>query len=303
MYFSLRRYVWVVDLIGIAIGAVLAGHATAIRVAALLPAPTPPPAFRARAPRGESVRATDKSIAAIVDRNVFCSTCSDVPAPQQTRRPLRLLAIMFARPPADPRWSVAVIRNEEAAVVGPFGVGARLGDATIDAIEEVRVVLDVGPGRHEILELLSGGPRWSPGEKGAKSSWPVACSTRSDGHHRSEDTTTCEDVRKIGARSYEVRRATIDRFLQGGVAPPWPRIVPQTREGQPNGLLLAGVGRDSVFAALGLASGDVLLEVNGRAIATPDAALAAYTALRTADHFSLVIEREGRRIRLDYVIR
>ena len=163
------------------------------------------------------------------------------------------------------------------------------------------MVLDVGPGRHEILELLSGGPRWSPGEKGAESSWPVACSTRSDGHHGSEDTTTCEDIRKIGARSYEVRRAAIDRFLQGGVAPPVAAHRAARRgKVKPNGLLLAGVRRDSAFAALGLASGDVLLEVNGRAIATPDAALAAYAALRTADHFSLLIEREGRRIRIDW---
>jgi general secretion pathway protein C len=276
----LRRYVWVIDLIGIAIGAVLAGHATATFLAARLPH-EPPPA-RAAVPRAHGPAPHDKSIDAIVDRNVFCSTCRDAPAVERTKRALRLLAIMFARPPADTRWSVAVIRDEEAATTGPYGVGAQVGEATIAAIDEVRVILEDGHGHHEILDLL---PRWPdermPGPREA----------------------TFEGVRKLGSHRYEVRRAALDRFLQGGVTPPWPRIVPQMRDGQGSGLLLAGVRSDSAFAALGLASGDVLVEVNGRAIATPDAALAAYAALKTADHFALVVERSGRRVRLDYVIR
>lgn len=277
---SLRRYVWVIDLIGIGIGAVLAGHATATFLAARLPqqaAPVsrvlPPPVL---------TDPTSKSVEAIVGRNVFCSTCGDQPVVERTRRALRLLAIMLARPPADPRWSMAVIRDEEAATTGPYGEGARLGDATIAAIDEVRVVLEDGHGHQEILDLL---PRWPderlPGPREA----------------------TFDGVRKIGTQRYEVRRAALERFLQGGVTPPWPRIVPQMREGQGSGLLLAGVRPDSAFAALGLASGDLLLAVNDRAISTPDAALAAYAAMKTADHVWLVIERGGRRVRLDYVIR
>jgi hypothetical protein len=165
-------------------------------------------------------------------------------------------------------------------------VGARVGEATIEVIEEVRVILDVGHDRHQILDLL---PRW-PEE-------------RLNGHSRGRGEATFEGIREMGTGRYEVRRAARDRFLQGGVTPPWPRIVPQEGEGQATGLRLAGVRRDSAFAALGLSSGDVLLEVNGRSIGTPAAALAAYTALRTADHVSLAIERDGRPIRLDYVIR
>ena len=127
-----------------------------------------------------------------------------------------------------------------------------------------------------------------------------------------------DGVRKTGAHSYEITRAAQDQFLRGGTTPPWPRIVPQTRDGAPIGarlsvigpdgwtpigLRLFGIGRDGPFAAIGLASGDLLLEVNGRSIATPDAALAAFTSVRTASHVWLLVERDGRRIRMDYAIR
>lgn len=283
MDFSLRRYVWVIDLIGIGIGAVLAGHATATLLGARLPS-SAPRALSTTAPRSRAAPPPDKSIDAIVDRNIFSSSHRDAPVLERTRRALRLLAIMFARPPADPRWSVAVIRDDEAVTTGPYGVGAPLGDATIEAIEEVRVILDDGRGHREILDLLPRSPEQRLTRNGP-------------------DDATFDGVRKIGARSYEVQRSALDRFLQGGVTPPWPRIVPQTRDGQANGLLLAGIRHDSAFAALGLAGGDVLLAVNGRTITTPDAALAAYAALRTADRVSLAIERDGRRMQLDYVIR
>src|SRR5438874_2707137 len=39
MNFLLRRYLWVVDLIGIGIGSALAGHATALMITAALPSP------------------------------------------------------------------------------------------------------------------------------------------------------------------------------------------------------------------------------------------------------------------------
>ena len=278
----LRRHLWVVDLIGIGICAALAGHAAATSLGALLPQPQAPPARRARVSGPAPMSPADKSIDAIVGRDVFGSTRGDAPPAERSRRALTLLAIMFAPPPSDPRWSVAIVRDDETATTGPYGVGARLGDATIEAIEAVRVVLHVGHGRRELLELLRDRPR------------AAADRRRGPPEH---------GIKQTGARSYEVRRATLDQFLAGGVASPMPRVVPQMRDGQPVGLRLLGVGQDGPFAALGLASGDLLLEVNGRSIETPDAAFAAYAALRKAEHVWLLIERAGQRTRLDYAVR
>src|SRR5438552_7487877 len=128
-----RRHVWVVDLIGIGIGAALAGHAASLLIAAALPQQAPPP--HARTARQARLAPADKSIEGIVGRNIFCSSCGDAPVQEQSRRPLSLLAIMFAPPPLDPLLSVAIVRDDETATAGPYGVGARLGDATICAIE------------------------------------------------------------------------------------------------------------------------------------------------------------------------
>jgi general secretion pathway protein C len=278
----LRRYVWVIDLIGIGIGAALAGHATALLVSSALPRAARP-AHRVHLASGPARATAGKSIDGIVGRNVFCSTCGDAPVAEPSRRPLRLLAIMFAPPPRDPCGSVAIVRDDEQETVGPYVVGARLGDATISAIEDVRVVLDVGGGRREYLELLAERPPRSPDAQG------LAARAHAGG------------IRKIGAHSYEVRRDVVDGL--GGVTPPWPRAVPELRDGQPVGFRLFSIRTGNPIAALGLQNGDLLLQANGRSLATPDGALAAYAALRSADHIWLLIERGGRPVRIDYWIR
>jgi len=235
MSLLLRRYVWVVDLIGIGIGAVLAGHAAATLIAAALPqhAATPPPSHPRKV----------KSIEGIVWRDTICET----------------------------------------AMARPYDLAAQRGDARICALEDVRIVLDIGGGQREILALRSPGPAGFTSDRAPD--WIV------------------EGIRQIGMRRYEIRRTAIDRLLQGGLVPPWPRLVPESRDGQPIGFRLFGIGGDSPVAAIGLTGGDLVLQLNGRSLATPEEALAAYTALRRADHFWLLIERDGRLLRLDYDLR
>jgi general secretion pathway protein C len=271
----LRRHMWVIDLAGIALGAVVSGQAAASLITSALPRPR---AHHA-APAGPwpTTEGATPAIDGIVGRNIFCSTGRDAPcaAPTAPRpRALTLLAVMFAPPPADRSWSVAIIRNHTTATAGPYTVGARLGDATIEAIDDVRVTLDVDGGRRELLELLRGVAR---------------------------TTQPAPPVDKLGAHHYRIPRATLDGFVAGGATTPWPRVVPQLRDGKPIGFRLHGIR--GPFAAIGLETGDVLLEVNGTRVETPDAALAAYATLRTASHVWLAIERNGQRTRMDYDIR
>jgi general secretion pathway protein C len=283
MELLLRRHLWVVDLIAIAIVATLAGHATATRIASMLLGPpwrSPP---RQRPTAQAHGTGPDKSIAGIIERDLFCPTCGDEAPPERSARSLELLAIMFAPPPLDPRWSVAVVRDDEAGSTGPYATGDSLGDATVGAIENVRVVLDLANGRREYLELLAERP---PGPSTARVS---------------PGRALADGVRKTGPHSYEVRRAFIDHL--GGMTPPWPRFVPEIRDGQPVGFRLYGIRAGSPPVWLGLAEGDLLLQANGRSLATPDAALAAFTTLRTADHVGLLLERDRDQIRLDYLIR
>jgi hypothetical protein len=276
----LRRQIWIVDLFGILLGAALAGQATANLIAAALPHPAV--AVRPAPPRSPApAPPADKSIDRIVGRNVFCSACGGPRAPAPTRHAYALLAIMIA--PTDWRWSVAIIRDYERLTVGPYRVGARLGDARIAVIDNTSVLLADGHGGSEILELLE---RHAPTD-------------RCDG----PPDAIADGIKKTGPHAYEVRRVVIDRLLSGGITPPWPRIVPESRNDALAGFRVFGIGRDSPFAALGLANGDLLLAVNGRSIATAEAAIAAFAPLRAASHVWLEVERDGRRVRLDYAIR
>jgi general secretion pathway protein C len=279
----LHRRLWVVDLLGIMIAAVLVGDAAANLLAAALPRPATE-VRHTRLPPPAPIAAADKSIDRIVGRNIFCPMCVGPAARRTCPRPYRLLAIMVA--PTDWRWSVAIIRDYVTGTVGPYGMGARLGDATVAVINDMDVLLQVGhDGCELVLSLVDQGPRPPPDKCGGAPD-PIP-----------------NGIRQTGAHAYEVQRVVIDRLLSGGMTPPWPRIVPESRNDALAGFRVFGIRPDSPFAALGLSNGDLLLAVNGRSIATAEAAMAAFAPLRAASHVWLEVERDGRRVRLDYAIR
>ena len=281
MHFSLRRYVWVVDLIGIAIGAALAGTRDGDAAGRAPAAARDGTDIRARAPRGDAVAAAGKSIDAIVDRNVFCSTCSDAPVlaanPGARSGCWRSCSLARRR---TPHWSIAVIRDDESATTGSLRRGRPVGRSD-----------DRGHRRGARRSGSRPRPTRNPGPPSAMAGGAVEWRSRGD----------VEGVREIGAGRYEVRRAALDRFLQGASRPGRASFRRRGKANRRPALGWRPSGQP--FAALGLASGDVLLEVNGRPMRDPMPRSPRTRRLRSADRLSLLIERGGRRIRLDYVIR
>jgi len=80
------------------------------------------------------------------------------------------------------------------------------------------------------------------------------------------------------------------RFINGM------RIVPSMRDGRPNGFKIYAVRPDSVFARLGLQSGDLILAVNNRSFHSPDAALETFNSFQNARRLVCEIERHGRKM-------
>lgn len=64
--------------------------------------------------------------------------------------------------------------------------------------------------------------------------------------------------------------------------------------GEPDGLRLSGIERDSLGEACGFQNGDVLHTIDGEPILSLDDALAAYDRLRSADGASFEVTRRGR---------
>jgi len=285
----LRRHLWVLDLLVLGAIALVAAHATSLAAGAAL----------LRAGEGESVSmpAPEQAPAqpddrgeAIVRRNIFCSSCRSRPSvvEDEARAPalsLRLLAIMYAPPPADPRQSLAVIKDQRGAT-GAYVVGSLLDTATIEAIEEVRVSLRLSDGRRQLLTLIDRPLREEP----VAPADPLVAELDAG-------------IKKIDENHYDVRRATVESLLgkMDGL-PAQARLEPDVREGKAIGFRLRDVKDGGVFAKIGLRDGDLIASVNGLATNGPDNALAIYTSLRSVGHLSVALERAGRRVVTEYDI-
>ena len=240
---------------------------------------------------------------------MFCSTCPPIlpqptaagpagppadPQPQRTALPLKLLAIMFAPPPADPRWSMAIIRDTDEKTAGPYAIGGHVREATIADIDETRVYLDIS-GRREYLDLIDVAPGQTPAAPAV-----APASTPSDPLAAELD----KGVKKTGENTYDVQRSTVDSLLGNMSAlSRAARIVPEIRDGKAAGFRLFSVRPDGPFAKIGLQNGDVIEAINGLEMTTPDNALTVYTKLKSASHLSVGLERNGQKITKDYSIR
>ncbi|HZL20075.1 MAG TPA: type II secretion system protein GspC [Polyangia bacterium] len=301
----LSKYLGVVDLIVVALCAIFAARATATVIESSLMNGIPAAKHVARPLAQAAPAVYTKQVEEILKRNIFCSTCPPilavpvtpgapvVPDLQRTSLPLKLLAIMFAPPPADPRWSMAIIRDNDAKTAGPYAIGSKLREATVSEIDEVRVYLDFGGGRIEYLELLDR-PTPPPGAPA-----PVAAAPA--------DPFAAEldrGIRKTGAYSYEVQHSTLDALLGNmGALSRAARIVPEMRDGKSIGFRLFSIKPDGPFGKIGLQNGDVISAINGLEMNSPDKALEVYTKLKTANHLSVGLERNGQKITEDYNIR
>jgi general secretion pathway protein C len=310
----LRKYLWAIDLAVIAICATFAGRAaarataTAVETSLLRGAPASKHVPRAAAPASASATVYTKQVEEILKRNVFCSGCPPIlggpekaneaptiPALQRTTLNLKVLAIMYAPAPADPRWSIAIIRDNDDKSTGPYSIGMKLRDATISDIQEARVYLDFGGGRQEYIDLLDVAtpPPGAPPRAGAPPAPPDPLSAEMD-----------KGIKKTGEHSYEVQRSTVDALLGNmGALAKGARIVPETRDGKAAGFRLFSIRPEGPFAKIGLQNGDVISAINGLDMSSPDKALEVYTKLKTANHLSVGVERNGQKITKDYNIR
>ncbi|MBL9004078.1 MAG: hypothetical protein JNJ46_07525 [Myxococcales bacterium] len=83
---------------------------------------------------------------------------------------------------------------------------------------------------------------------------------------------------------------------------PHAQIVPSIRDGKARGFKCWAVPRCSLLERLGFKDGDLFISINDTDISTPEKALSAYKNLRQVEHYSVLIERQGIRMKLRYRI-
>ena len=306
----LRKYLWAVDLVVIGLCAMFGARSTATVIDSALTRSVPPAKHVVRAPAlASQAPVYTKQVEEILKRNVFCSTCPPIlgkpaeetkpvgpPPAQRTSMNLKLLAIMYAPRPANPKWSVAIIRDNDSKTAGPFTIGSKFRDATIDDIEEDKVWFLFDGGRKEWLDLLDR-PAPPPGQPA-----PVAAAPAAPADPFAAELD--KGIKKVGENRYEVQRGTVDSLLGNmGALARAARIVPEMRDGKAAGFRLFSIRPDGPFAKIGLQNGDVISAINGLEMTSPDKALEVYTKLKTANHLSVGLERNGQKVTMDYNIR
>ena len=302
----LRKYLSLVDLAVVALCAIFAARATATAIEAGFVSGIPTAKHAPKPPASPTATTVySKQVEEILNRNIFCSTCPPilggkeeapgvpvVPPLQRTSLPLKLLAVMYA--PTDPRWSMAIVRDNDDKSVGPYGVGSKLREATIDEIDETRAYLDFGGGRREYLELLDPPPNAPAAAVAAAPAAPK------DPLAEALD----KGIKKTGPNSFEVQHSTLDALLGNmGALAKAARIVPEMKDGKSAGFRLLAIKPDGPFGKIGLQNGDIISAINGLDMTSPDKALEVYTKLKTANHLSVGLERNGQKITEDYNIR
>jgi general secretion pathway protein C len=110
-----------------------------------------------------------------------------------------------------------------------------------------------------------------------------------------------QGIEKVNESNYNLSRSMLNKVLDNagkiiGIA----AVTPKMEGGQSIGMEIRGVRPNTLLTKLGIKNGDILESVNGQSLTSPDAALGAYTTLRTADKFSLSIRRDGRAMMINY---
>jgi general secretion pathway protein C len=96
----------------------------------------------------------------------------------------------------------------------------------------------------------------------------------------------------------QIDRGTLDKLLENPGELAKVRVTPEA-----TGIKIAKVPKDSILGVLGIEEGDRLLKAGGIELTSPEKIMELYARLRTYEKLSIVVERKGKPMTMDYVIR
>lgn len=239
----------------------LAGaHSPALALAPV-PRPTPP----APPPRPDGSQ--------LVARDMFCSQCAPGGSDPMAD-PALVQAILIATSVGrEPRATLAI---PATGVQGAWGLGEAIpGLGRLDRVGATWAEILDRAGRRGRLSLLDAAAGRGP-DTAMPGRVPAAWNQR---------------IRQLDEQTYEVDRSLVRELVTGVTRPGSLRLIPTFDHGSLTGIRLLGATADSLPAAIGLASGDVLTAINGAPIQSAQQLLDLYAGL---DQLS-VVELSGTR--------
>jgi type II secretion system protein C len=326
----LKKYFWLIKMIGVAIVVVFAASAGVnmfVSKLALEPAgetiaeadddeaedEEEEEDIRERQARmmdtlaGDTTKSRKEAVAnLVVSGNIFCPTCAPEPAPGQEQTPVSMpgmapgpagtvpsrlpLMLLATMESDDPEYSMATILHTDSNVLAPYVMN--------DTVRAGVVVTQVARGRVVLrngaqLEYLDIGV--APPPPSATAPAPAAVPLPEGDENSREIEGAAEAISCDGeGNSCTVDRAFVEKLLANPAQlAKQARIVPAVRDGETKGYKFYGIRPGSLPKLLGIKNGDLLTSVNGHQLESLDQAMDLYNKLRRASHLSVTIERKG----------
>jgi general secretion pathway protein C len=238
---------------------------------------------------------------AITERNIFGAEEKIAPPPEpevkeiesleQTSLDLSLLGTIAG----DQDSARAIIFDRKKKSQNIYRVEDTVQGAVIKQIHRGKVVLRVD-GRDEILYMVEEEkPGPGAGRKTAKRDIRSRSSKPPSRKEIAEKTN--EEIIPLDHGDLKKSMENINELMTQV------RVRPYFRRGKPEGLIVSQIQPDSVFSELGLMNGDILVNVNGKQITSPDEAFQLYNSLSSGSEVSIEITRRGQNKTFTYKIK
>ena len=196
----------------------------------------------------------------------------------------------------------AIVGTDQKA--GLHRGGAEVEGSRIRSIQSDSVILQTKSGFCRLAMFEVDGapkkPAWKP-TAGKTDKKKKASRVDADRNAGLSEEELAQGIEKVNETNYNISRTMLNKVLDNagrliGIA----AVSPKTEGGQPVGMEIRGVRANTLLTKLGIQNGDILESVNGQSLTSTDAALGAYTTLRTADKFNLSIRRAGKSMIINY---
>jgi general secretion pathway protein C len=236
---------------------------------------------------------------AISRRNIFGAEEKAAPPPEpevkeiETLEPTTLDLSLLGTIAGDEESARAIIFDRKKKSQDIYRLDDTVQGAVIKQILRGKVVLRVD-GRDEILYMVEDS-KPGLGKKTAKR----------DRRSRSSKSPTREATEeKVDEETISLNHADLQKSMENiNELMTQVRVRPYFRRGKPEGLIVSQIQPDSVFSELGLKNGDILVNVNGKQIASPEEAFQLYNGLKSGSELSIEITRRGQKKMFRYQIK
>ncbi len=232
---------------------------------------------------------------AILKRNIFDAdaigreSATGQEAAAITALSVRLIATMVAEPES---FSSALIAEEgrENSAKG-YGIGDKLQDAEVIAIESRKVTLKRADGNLEFLTMDDQKPTL-----GNTAPAVAATTVGAEG---------VEGITQLGENHYQVERRILEQYLGNleGLSSMARAIPHKGADGEIDGYRLSGIRRNSPLSQLGIKNGDVIQSVNGTNIGNMGEAMTVFNSLSSQSHFTFDVTRRGQKQAMEYDVK